>query len=255
MAKPKGGRGNIAPYDTKLVRVPVPLAEQVSELVERYQEWIAEGGDPFNPPPLLDSIPFDKPVNELSDQQREDETPQLVVEEQPEELVNNFIQVDIPVNRLSELENELASCQASEDKLRSQLAALSSERDRLSYQLNDQATRAGEWYEKAKEAQRERDELVELNHALTIELSRVKTQGSQEQLPDLEAVRDRVLAGLKLGKQAPGYKAAVKVLDRFVAELRSQTPTQPAPKTQPAEEAPQKSWDSRVDSFLAEVTP
>lgn len=227
MAKPKGGRGNTVPYETKLVRVPVPLVSQVSELVERYQEWISGGGNPLNPPPLLDSLPFDKPVNEFSSQHpepEEDKTPAQSIEEQPEELVNNFAKVDIPVNRLSELENELASCQASEDKLRSQLAALSSERD----------------------------ELVELNHALTAELSRLKTQ---EQLPDLEAARARVLAGLKLGKQAPVYKAAVKVLDRFVAELRSQTPTQPAPKTQPAEEAPQKSWDSRVDSFLAEVTP
>lgn len=85
------------------------------------------------------------------------------------------------------------------------------------------AARAGEWYEKAKTAQRERDELAELNHALTLELDKLKTQGHADQLPDLEAVRDRVLSGLKLGKQAPGYKAAAKTLDRFITELRSQT--------------------------------
>ncbi|MDV2997304.1 MAG: hypothetical protein N4J56_007009 [Chroococcidiopsis sp. SAG 2025] len=37
------------------------------------------------------------------------------------------------------------------------------------------------------------------------------------QIPDLEAKRDRVLLDLKLGKQAPGYKAAQKALNRFIA--------------------------------------
>ena len=37
MPKPKGGRGKKAPYDTKLARIPVPLAEQINQLVERYK--------------------------------------------------------------------------------------------------------------------------------------------------------------------------------------------------------------------------
>lgn len=74
MPKPKGGRGHTAPYETKLTRIPIPLAEQISELVERYQEYIAAGGEALSPPPLLDAmveertavgIAFDKPVNEL----------------------------------------------------------------------------------------------------------------------------------------------------------------------------------------------
>lgn len=44
---------------------------------------------------------------------------------------------------------------------------------------------------------------------------------SQSQQPDLEAIRDRVLAGLKLGKQAPGYKSAKKVLDDFISRLKA----------------------------------
>ena len=36
---------------------------------------------------------------------------------------------------------------------------------------------------------------------------------------DLEKTRDRVLKRLKLGKQAPGYKAAVKALDMMIDEL------------------------------------
>jgi hypothetical protein len=35
----------------------------------------------------------------------------------------------------------------------------------------------------------------------------------------LEKTRDRVLKRLKLGKQAPGYKAAVKALDMMIDEL------------------------------------
>jgi hypothetical protein len=33
------------------------------------------------------------------------------------------------------------------------------------------------------------------------------------------ATRERILSGLKLGKQAPGYEAAFKALDRFIDEL------------------------------------
>lgn len=36
---------------------------------------------------------------------------------------------------------------------------------------------------------------------------------------ELGAVRDRVLSKLKLGKQAPDYKAALKALDLMVREL------------------------------------
>jgi len=36
---------------------------------------------------------------------------------------------------------------------------------------------------------------------------------------ELDPIRDRVLKRLKLGKQAPGYKAAVKALDMMIDEL------------------------------------
>jgi len=38
----------------------------------------------------------------------------------------------------------------------------------------------------------------------------------------LETLRNQVLLELKLGKQAPGYKAALKVLNHFIAALTSQ---------------------------------
>jgi hypothetical protein len=39
---------------------------------------------------------------------------------------------------------------------------------------------------------------------------------SKQQLQDL---KDSTLFRLKLGTQAPGYKAAVKALDRFISDL------------------------------------
>lgn len=36
---------------------------------------------------------------------------------------------------------------------------------------------------------------------------------------ELELLRDRILLDLKLGKQAPGYKAVQKALNRFIAEV------------------------------------
>lgn len=42
------------------------------------------------------------------------------------------------------------------------------------------------------------------------------------QIAELKTLRDRVLLSLKLGKQAPGYRAALKALNHFIAELTNQ---------------------------------
>ena len=49
MAKPIGGRGKAAPYETKLVRIPDTLEPQVNQLKDLYYKHLDEGGDPFNP--------------------------------------------------------------------------------------------------------------------------------------------------------------------------------------------------------------
>lgn len=41
------------------------------------------------------------------------------------------------------------------------------------------------------------------------------------QVNDLEAIRERVLSNLKLGKQAPGYKTAKSALNQFIQLLRA----------------------------------
>ncbi len=51
------------------------------------------------------------------------------------------------------------------------------------------------------------------------ELEKAQSTNSTHDLPDLKEIRDRVLAELKLGKQAPGYKAAQKALEYFIKLL------------------------------------
>ena len=41
-SKPKGGRGKKAPYTAKLMRVPVPIANQVNQLIERYLGYLSK---------------------------------------------------------------------------------------------------------------------------------------------------------------------------------------------------------------------
>jgi hypothetical protein len=42
---------------------------------------------------------------------------------------------------------------------------------------------------------------------------------SKEQTLDLEDIRDRILASLKLGKQAPEYRRSKALLDKFITSL------------------------------------
>ena len=86
-----------------------------------------------------------------------------------------------------------------------QLAALKQENAQLRLQVDEQAKKASEWYEKAQ--------------VLTAGLDKV----SRANQANLEAIRDRVLAGLRLGRQAPGYKATAKALDRLIADFREGT--------------------------------
>jgi hypothetical protein len=71
-----------------------------------------------------------------------------------------------------------------------------------------------------KPADRPSQKLEELtceNEELKAALSQLQKQSEKRR--DYQDIRYKVLAGLKLGKQAPGYKSAVKALDRFIAEM------------------------------------
>ena len=59
-------------------------------------------------------------------------------------------------------------------------------------------------------------EIQNLNQKNAVSMERKTIAFSQI---ELEVLRDRILSELKLGKQAPGYKAIQKALNRFIAEL------------------------------------
>lgn len=45
MNKPIGGRGKKAPYDTALVRVPVPIKPEIEDLIERYRNSVLNNSE------------------------------------------------------------------------------------------------------------------------------------------------------------------------------------------------------------------
>ncbi len=65
-------------------------------------------------------------------------------------------------------------------------------------------------------------ELMRENEELKAQLTQLQSQlpKEPEQSQDYQAIRDKVLSSLKLGKQAPGYKSALKALERFIVEIK-----------------------------------
>lgn len=45
MNKPVGGRGRKAPYETALIRVPLPVYDQVEKIADDYRRSVIEGED------------------------------------------------------------------------------------------------------------------------------------------------------------------------------------------------------------------
>ncbi|WP_414588744.1 hypothetical protein [Scytonema sp. PCC 10023] len=62
------------------------------------------------------------------------------------------------------------------------------------------------------------------NEELRHQLNTLSNQGTQlEKEPvhiDYQKIRDRILANLKVGKQAPKYKTSKALLDEFIEELK-----------------------------------
>lgn len=52
--RPVGGRGKTTPYHDKQVKIPLPILNDILEVRQRYWDYLAEGGDPHNPPSFLD---------------------------------------------------------------------------------------------------------------------------------------------------------------------------------------------------------
>jgi hypothetical protein len=56
MTKPMGGRGKKAPYETTHMRIPLPLKNQIEQLIEDYRLSILDGIDR----PSSELIPIDE---------------------------------------------------------------------------------------------------------------------------------------------------------------------------------------------------
>lgn len=65
MVKPKGGRGNKAPYESTHIRVPVPLKEEIEQRINEYREFLTSGTQPEvkSFPSLEESLDFARKIH------------------------------------------------------------------------------------------------------------------------------------------------------------------------------------------------
>ncbi len=116
---------------------------------------------------------------------------------------------------------ELESVKTERDLLTTDLKQVKTEHERA---ISAAATVKGERDKLATEIKAAQNKIRELHAQLSlVERERDRLAAQRNEQPfntDLEALRDRILANLKLGKQAPGYKASYKALDLFIAELK-----------------------------------
>ena len=73
------------------------------------------------------------------------------------------------------------------------------------------------WYEEEIERLRAEVQNIESYNSALKERSAINFVYD---IVDFEAIRDRILFELKLGRQASGYKAAQKALNRFIREIK-----------------------------------
>lgn len=45
MLLPKGGRGHKVPYETRIIRVPAPVLDEVEAIANRYRQSVLEGSE------------------------------------------------------------------------------------------------------------------------------------------------------------------------------------------------------------------
>ena len=241
MNKPVGGRGKKAPYQTTHYRIPEPIKELVESLASQYRDYVFEGDTvTFDNKNLLPRVPAIYFVLE------DDE---VVYIGQTQSLLDRWRSHHVTA-RLGDLSGNIsiAWLECGEVKLLPALEKILI--DTLDPKFNlpkggyfphaERWGRRSNWKNGATktirvpehladqvlEAAHKLDDAIAEKSKLQLELEQVQQElaickASQSQQPDLEAIRDRVLAGLKLGKQAPGYKSAKKVLDDFISRLKA----------------------------------
>lgn len=131
MTHTQGGRGHKAPYETKMARVPVPLATQVAQIVNQYHNYVADGGDAESPP-LFTS----KPVNNFEQENKElreklDAAMARIDELEASKAVNNFEAEN------NELREQLNAAMATIDELQASKAVNSFDARKVVYNFAD----------------------------------------------------------------------------------------------------------------------
>lgn len=176
---------------TKLVRIPMAIEDDILNAAYQIDRGVQ----------LIPANLQHEPVT----QSNQDE---YVTQSNYDELVTQSSeQLSQREEQLTLLEQEKASLQQERDRLKKQSQLL----EEIN---NDLIKQKAEWHD----CLRERAELQEQVYQLKGELEAMQDQ-SKQQL-DYEALRDRALAKLKLGRQAPEYKRAKKAMDLLIEELQ-----------------------------------
>lgn len=126
MTKPAGGRGNTAPYHMHQTKVPVPIVADVKQIKERFWNYIANGGDPLNPPSFLGS---DSQVSMAT----EKELGGSLTENHPSQVARDIADnpAEIKNKEMKRLSRELKDLRAENQELKEENNHLRNENSRL----------------------------------------------------------------------------------------------------------------------------
>lgn len=166
-------------------------------LLPETMEWLKKGG---NASQRIDELVKAAKNGEL----KSDYTQNRKVEEQQSS--------NIVYNQIEQLEAEIRQLQSQVENLEGENNFQES-RWKLTEKMNNGL--AGECRLLKNELEQLRQERDRLASALA------ECQASQPQQLNYQAIRDRVLASLRLGKQAPEYKRTKKAIDSFIAFVQS----------------------------------
>lgn len=105
------------------------------------------------------------------------------------------------------------------------------------------------------------DRTVRSEQGVYSQQSQAKKLIASDELLNLNEIRDRVLAGLKLGKQSPEYKRAKTLLDKFIGQIEAliaPAPGSPAVEDELTKKSdqpniPAADWGAKTDAFLADA--
>lgn len=247
MTKPIGGRGKKAPYQTTHYRIPEPIKPLVELLAEQYRNYVFEGDVvDFDSKALLPQVPAVYFVLEDLEIVYVGQTKSLLERWRSHHVVKRLEGLSGNISIAWLQCNEINLLPAIEKVLIDTLEPrLNAERwgrpsswkngatktIRVPEHLADQVLEAAHKLDDAiAEKSKLQLELEQLRHErdqLDLELTNLKEQQQQQQelatptgeKQNLEALRDRYLASLKLGRQAPKYKHSKAAIDWLIEQL------------------------------------